>query len=428
MNKLERFVYDVVKDNPRLKNGIKKGYQSVCDLVPSKAVISDFEIATREGAFFGFHDKVPFSNDDTKLLAMRFDIPLRMPKSGDRLSVGFYSGENYQTYHELTETNAWNWHQGCQLQWCGEGEVIFNDYIDGRYVSRVFDVASEKNRVICNQAIASVSPDGECAIGFSFERVNTCMPGYGYTHPVSDEIDLPNDAPEIDGLYRVNLLSGHYVQIVSIAEIATKAPDNSMEGARHYFSHAIVSPGGRRVMFLHRWIHSDVAKRWSRMVTCNLDGSDVYVFPTHGMVSHMAWKDADHILAYSRDINGKDGYILFRDREPTDWMRIGDHAFNSDGHPSFSPDQRWIVTDTYPDRSRRSYVALYDLYEKKRYNVAYLKHWKKYASPSPEKHWACDLHPRWNRAGTIICFDSVFSGKRSLCTVDVSKLVQQKVG
>ena len=31
----------------------------------------------------------------------------------------------------------------------------------------------------------------------------------------------------------------------------------------------------------------------------------------------------------------------------------------------------------------------------------------------------CDLHPRWNRAGNKICFDSVFEGHRGLYTVEV---------
>ena len=33
----------------------------------------------------------------------------------------------------------------------------------------------------------------------------------------------------------------------------------------------------------------------------------------------------------------------------------------------------------------------------------------------------CDLHPRWNRKGDMICFDSVFEGHRGLYIVKVGK-------
>tara|TARA_B110001469_G_C9648137_1_gene328980 strand:- start:1492 stop:2787 length:1296 start_codon:yes stop_codon:yes gene_type:complete len=421
MNVLERFIYDFVKENPKLKNNLKKGYQSLCDLLPTKPCVSDYKITAREGAYFGFHDKIPFSPDDSKLLAMQYDIPLRMPLSEESLSIGYYDGDNYESYTEVTKTSSWNWHQGCQLQWCGlsNDRIIFNDFVEGKNVSRIVSVDSRETELLTQQSIATVSPDGRWGIGYSFERVNICMPGYGYAHGRCAGMDEP--APDDDGLYRVDLVNGVSELVVSLAQVVSLSPDSTMQGARHYFSHAIIAPDGKRVMFLHRWIHQDVTKRWSRMLTCDLDGGALYVFPTSGMVSHMAWKDSEHILAYSRDINNRDGYVLFKDQDSDDWERLGDDAYNSDGHPSYAPGGRWLVTDTYPDRSRRSYVTLYDTQDKARYNLAYLKHWKQFATPSPDKHWACDLHPRWNRKGDVVCFDSVYTGKRSLCTIRLAK-------
>lgn len=425
MNFVERKIYDLVKANPRLKDGLKKGYQSLYDLIPSQPCVSDLDITVREGAFFGFHDKVPFSADDSKLLAMQYGaMPLRMPLDSDQLSIGYYDGADFDEYHEVTKTNSWNWHQGCQLQWCGlsNDRIVFNDFIDGGNVARILNVSSTETELVAEQSIATVSPDGTVGIGYSFERVNVCMPGYGYSHGTCSGLD--HAAPSDDGLYRVSLIDGTSELVVTLAAVAQMSPDDSMVGARHYFSHAIISPNGNRLMFLHRWIHGDVTKRWSRMLTCNLDGSELYIFPTTGMVSHMGWRDADHILAYSRDINNRDGYILFKDQDPDDWVRIGDNAYNSDGHPSYANDGRWIVTDTYPDRSRRSYVTLYDTIEKRRIDLAYLKHWKPFATPKPDRHWACDLHPRWNRKGDIVCFDSVYTGKRALCTISVGDMTK----
>ena len=35
----------------------------------------------------------------------------------------------------------------------------------------------------------------------------------------------------------------------------------------------------------------------------------------------------------------------------------------------------------------------------------------------------CDLHPRWNRDGTKVCFDSAHEGARQLYVMDVSSVV-----
>ena len=36
----------------------------------------------------------------------------------------------------------------------------------------------------------------------------------------------------------------------------------------------------------------------------------------------------------------------------------------------------------------------------------------------------CDLHPRFSADGRKVFFDSVYSGKRRLCFVDVSNIVK----
>jgi len=36
----------------------------------------------------------------------------------------------------------------------------------------------------------------------------------------------------------------------------------------------------------------------------------------------------------------------------------------------------------------------------------------------------CDLHPRWSRQGTQVCFDSVHEGPRQMYVCDVSAVVQ----
>src|SRR5207247_2417403 len=104
-------------------------YQRICDVVPVKNAVTRYSIAVREGYFFGFHDKCPWSQNNAMLLANQCNIPLRMPHSDDRLTVGYFTGEDHRVFNAISETRAWNWQQGCMLQWVGyTGNFIFNDF------------------------------------------------------------------------------------------------------------------------------------------------------------------------------------------------------------------------------------------------------------------------------------------------------------
>ena len=74
MNKLEQIVHKMVGDYPFLRIPLVVLYQRTCSIIPSR----NFEKVRLEscspGFFFGFHDKTPWSHDDSKLLAHRFDV------------------------------------------------------------------------------------------------------------------------------------------------------------------------------------------------------------------------------------------------------------------------------------------------------------------------------------------------------------------
>ena len=418
MNRLERIVYNRVRQNPVLKKRIRNLYQSAFDLLPTPRNESAYPIVQRPGHFFGFHDHTPFSCGNRRLLSCHFHIPLRMPEPGEELTLGFFDGPEYTDFTPVTTTRAWLWHTGCKLQWRGESnEMVFNDHETRRNVARIVDADSGRSRTL-DAPIASVSPDGRWAVGYDFARVQRYMPGYGYLQETDDR-QLDAKRPRGNGIHRIDLDSGETRLLMSIEQMAEIEPDDSMAGAWHFCTHAVFSPGSQRFIFLHRWVHEDVEARKSRMLSMDIDGGNVHVFPTTGMVSHIGWRNADEVIAYCRIASHDDQYVLFRDRAPEAFEIIGLGQFSSDGHPSFDPSGRWMVTDTYPDRRRMQKLVLHDVVEDRRYDLANLHMPKRFQTPRPDRHWACDLHPRWDRAGKYICFDASFGGERSLCTVDL---------
>lgn len=417
MNRIERLIYDKVKRNPRIKLFIRDVYQALFSLVPVRACVSAYPITAREGYFFGFHDHTPFSADNRRLLANHYSIGLRMPTENDELEVGFFHGEGFDTWTPVGKTRAWNWHQGCKLQWRGSRpELIYNDFVKGKFIARIHNVETGAGQEI-PYPIGSVSADGRWAVGYSFERVQRYMPGYGYIQSAAEPL-LDSQRPEQSGLYLLDLDTEDRRDLLSIAEIAAYQPEAGSETRWHYLSHTLFCPSNQRIAFLHRWVPQDKRARQTRMFTCDLEGKNWHLFPTREMVSHLGWRNEQQIVAYCRLRNGQDCYVLFTDQEPESLEILGAKVFTSDGHPCFSPDERWMLTDTYPDRTRRSYLILYDTLTGCRHNVAYLHSPLRYTSKL-NRHWSCDLHPRFDRTGRYLCFDATYTGARSLCTIDL---------
>ena len=107
-------------------------------------------------------------------------------------------------------------------------------------------------------------------------------------------------------------------------------------------------------------------------------------------------------LMYQTDLKDKtQEYKLF-------WPEL-----NTDGHCSYSPDGKWIITDTYPNRKRLASVFMCreDGFCKRIARV--------FAPFRYDFDCRCDLHPRWSRDGSKVCIDSVHEGKRGLYIIPI---------
>jgi hypothetical protein len=420
MNKLESFVYHFVKHNPRIKNFIRDIYQALLYAVPVPTEKASYPVNVREGYFFGFHDKNPWSSDNQYLLAHGFhNLQNREPEPGDTIHIGFFTGEDFTPFQKVASTACYNWQQGSMLQWLGTtGNLIFNDAGGDENTARILTCKGELLGVL-PKAIAAVDPEGKKAVSYNFARLQRHFPGYGYLSGKDPEIEM--ETPSSHGLSIIDIGTNRCEELFTVKDIASIMPEKSMNGSFHFLTHCLFSPNGKRFLFLHRWIKNKNFTH-TRMFSCDVNGQNLHLFPTHNMVSHIAWQDDLHVLAYARSVDDKDAYILFRDLSD-EFRLIGTSFFSSDGHPSFprtSPD--WFVTDTYPDRLRQSYLMLFNMIHEKRYDIGIFR--EPYSFRDTIR---CDLHPRWNHDGTMICFDSAHTGKRSLCTMNLGNALSTGV-
>lgn len=366
--------------------------------------------------FFGYYEKCPWSASGKLLLAHAATFNDRPPGPDDSVTVGVVHLDGDNRYQSLADSRAWNWQQGSMLQWHPadpERLLLHNDRRNGRFVGVVRDVNGSE---VCEYArpIYAVTPDGRSAFSIDFARLHAYRPGYGYAGGSDPFAAEPH--PDNDGIHRIDLASGRTDLFVSLAQLAHLDVNASTRGAFQWINHIQVAPGGRRLAFFHI---AQTPGGWrARLFVCEMDGTGLQCLLDADMVSHYDWLDDDRILIWARD--GQRGHFWLVDRTSPERSVVGNRVLVEDGHVTFSPNRRWVLNDTYPDRHDMRTLMLYRWSDARRIDLARLH--------SPKARWwgeiRCDLHPRWSRDGKQVCVDSVHSGQRQMYVMDVAEFLE----
>lgn len=370
--------------------------------------------------FFGYYDKTPWDASGRFLLALETGFMDRRPGPDDEAVVGMVDREDGDRFHALAATRAWNWQQGCMLQWVpgSNNEIIFNDRENDQFVAVVLNVRTGARRTL-PRPVYALNPNGRDAVSLNFSRLFDVRPGYGYAgvpDPQGETI-----CPDNDGAYHVDLQTGETRLILSLAQAAAMGkPQIGMDTGKHRFNHAQWAPAGDRFALLHRWSvgrdQSTFRAPWrTRLLTLNRDGSDPFLLSDHEMVSHYDWQDEKHLLAWAHRPGAGNRYYRFADK--TDQTEVvGEGVLTVDGHCSFAPHDRHVfLTDTYPDKEGFRTLLTFEMASSARTELG------RFLGPTPsDGEIRCDLHPRWSRDGKQVCIDSIHEeGARQMYVLDV---------
>lgn len=422
---LEQKINYQLNKYPVVKKVIKRAYQTGMYAI-SKKIKSEGNITRispddkNHEYFFGYYDKSPWDITDRYMLCMKAndtwsDVSPR--EKADILIIDTQKAESDpERVRKIAETRAWNVQQSCMLQWLGpdfSSKILYNDYRDGKYVSVILTLATMEEKVI-PAAVYSVSADGKFALTLDFSRLYELRPGYGYYNVPEKTKGVA--LPDTTAIWKIDLENGEVTDLLKYTDFADFQPRPEMKenGSVHKVNHIMISPNGKRFMVLYRWFCGQ--RKYTRLVTCNVDGTDMYVLSDDDMVSHCFWKNNTSILAFENKKKSGPGYYLMKDK--TNQYIHCWPQFSNDGHPSYSPDGSLIVTDSYPDRARIASINIMDGDERKKENTTIAR---VFAPFKYDNDTRCDLHPRWNHAGNKICFDSIFEGHRGLYVVDLKK-------
>lgn len=405
---------------PGIKRVIKRVYQlgmySLSKKVKSEGNIAKVSPDEDGEYFFGYYDKSPWDATGRFMLCMKAKDTWSNPDPVDSADILLIDTSNNNVVRKIATTHTYNVQQGCMAQWLGpdfSNRIIYNDLRDGKYCSVIYNFRDESESVL-PAPIYTVSSDGKTALSLDFSRLHSLRLGYGYAA-------LPEQTkgvalPDSTAVWKLDLETGEVIELLTYKDFALFQPREEMKesGAIHKVNHLMLSPNGKRFMTLYRWFCGH--RKYTRLITCNIDGSDMYLLSDDDMVSHCYWKNDEEIIAFERKKGGGSGYYLMRDKTQ-EYQHLWPQL-NNDGHPSYCPtDNSLIVTDSYPNRARVADIKLLrdtDSEGKEMQVIA-----RVFAPFRYDNDTRCDLHPRWSRDSKKICFDSVFEGRRGLYVINL---------
>ncbi|MFH0965159.1 MAG: hypothetical protein V2A58_14260 [Planctomycetota bacterium] len=374
--------------------------------------------------FFGYYGMTPWNATGKYLLAIETSFMDRPPAADDQATVGMVELDTGK-FIRLAETRAWNWQQGCMMHWLPTAPdrlIIYNDRRDGRFVSVILDIESGAERVI-DRAVAAISRSGRYALSINFARLAVTRPGYGY-EGILDPFQRENRPPG-DGIYLVDLERNTSKLVIPLAQLAPLIPAPPQD--KLWFNHLLFNTDDSRFCFLGRFRPKEgrfSSSLSTSFFTSDPSGARLHCLARDTVVSHFDWKSEKEILAFAqyRDVGYR--FILYTDLTDTQRpvgqgkLTTDGSAQDQDGHCSWSPDRTWILNDTYPldDGCRR--LMLYN--PEKDLLIPLGKYLSPPETNKPEEI-RCDLHPRWSRDGSQVCFDSLHEGTRQIYLLDVAQ-------
>lgn len=278
---------------------------------------------------------------------------------------------------------------------------------------------------------------------------------------------------DADGIFEIDLENNIRKRLISIHEIINTEKRSFFDIYKHWLEHVMISPSGKKFCFLHRFSPEDnVFKYETRLFIADIDGSNLQLIPDSEKYSwsHFGWKTDDEFVIYTQTpyryaLNGNVGQLL--KTQPWRLLSIAEGLFygftaripyqlskavggkrhhyqhyvlgksgkfaltdtyeksylDIDGHPSFTQDGKYMITDSYPDKNGYQRLIIHNCETGKGIVVARL-----FASFTRNPA-SCDLHPKLSADNNYVVVDTAYDKKHHMILFKIKwKLVKEKIG
>ena len=431
----------------------------------SRCLTPVFETNGDEAEWFGYYNYDTLNYDHTKMLCNRSKSEKSKITAQDTIEIGYYELSNGEWY-KIAESDSWNWQQGAMAQWLpgdgNENKVIYNCSHNGHLCSRIVDIVTGETKDI-DWSIYGLTPDGKKSIALDMERSYWCR-AYHYQSVANPEKD--GRIVEGDGIFEINLENNTRKLLIDIKDIVAHSSDKNFDDMKHWVEHIMINPSGTRFCFLHRFSPvNDVLQYRTRICIADIDGSNLQVIPEWNsyMWSHFGWQGNDNfaIFTYKRPSlyktfdaasvetshNGtfslkkiiRSVALKVKNIIPKKFIKriLANNAyyqyytlgtdgvyhlsanwiqsyFDVDGHPSFTADGKYMLTDSYPDDHNNRRYIVYNTENHKGVVIANMPENCLHGNSS------CDLHPKLSHDNQYVVFDTTSSGKHSMLLLSLN--------
>jgi len=405
--------------------------------------------------WFGYYNYDPLNCDHTKMLANRIVVDGVAPNKETSIQIGYYDLRSGR-WNQIDESDSWNWQQGAMAQWLPVkgNPIVFNCSSKNKLVAKVCDIDSGKQRII-DWPIYGITPDGNKSITIDLERSYWCR-AYHYQSVIKKEKD-GLVWPE-DGIFEVDLINNSRKTLIGIDTIIHTDYKAYFEGCKHWLEHVMINPSGTKFCFLHRFSSpKNVYSYSTRLFVADSDGSNLSLVPgwEDTIYTHFGWESDNDFAVYTytpyKVKEGRGFHELLKDRaflskemfnrlvlasssvlpywvrtriagrrtyyqfyhlddqnHPSPSLKAEGNKFRIDGHPSFTADGRYMITDSYPWKDGYQRLMVFDTETGKSVILAKLN---AYYRGNPA---SCDLHPKLSKDNNYLVVDTAYDERHHM--------------
>lgn len=412
---------------------------------PGKTLGSILQVTPSDGFYTNtYYDVCPWSPSGRYLAVTRLPYQDQATVMGDTAEACIIDLEE-QSIRPVYTTRSWGYQLGANLHWGNTDRYIYtNDVLNEEHAVGVrIDLETGETLAFAGPQY-DLDAERQTMIGPTLEYLNITQYAYGPPAPKADRksfASLPPGAAREEGLWETDANTRESRLLLSLAEAAShlSEPDFYRDGT-FYFFHTKYSPDGEHIMLVLRYpFLPETGKRGHNpsLLSCNRDGKSIQEVITRQQWDqgghHPTWHPDSHhiIMNLTPTWLGEDTLRFCQFTHGGNDFKILSDQFTGSGHPSITPDGRYLLSDAYPMETKfvtpegEVPIRLIDLEAQEEQTICtiFTDLGRKY---DVSRFWGpskLDAHPAWSRDYRQVCFNGAPQGYRQVLIADLSNVL-----